>query len=189
MALGYNVGGLQRGTTYSFRYRALNQYGWGSYSPLEQLLVAEEPGQPAKPVLVSSDDTDMQVTLTLNTENKGSDIETHEISVSGDGGLTYSALIGYDGQSTSYTLNTLIDSLATGQIYRIRLRARNSIGWGPYSADCLAAMTSPPNTPSMPTRDDSLSSKTSIAFSWPLVADNANADLYTGAKVLGYRIY
>jgi hypothetical protein len=46
---------------------------------------------------VSSDDTDMQVTLTLNTENKGSDIETHEISVSGDGGLTYSALIGYDG--------------------------------------------------------------------------------------------
>jgi len=60
-------------------------------------LVAEEPGQPAKPVLVSSDDTDMQVTLTLNTENKGSDIETHEISVSGDGGLNYSALIGYDG--------------------------------------------------------------------------------------------
>jgi len=67
----------------------------------------------------------------------------HEISVSTDG-ETYKTLINYDGVSTTYTLSRHLDTLETGQIYRIRIRAINDIGWGDYSADLLAAMTAKP---------------------------------------------
>lgn len=56
MALSYTVSGLIKGTTYGFRYRAKNTYGWSDYSPNSFLLVAIEPGVAAKPQFVSADD-------------------------------------------------------------------------------------------------------------------------------------
>jgi len=47
-------------------------------------------------------------------------------------------------------------------------------------------MTSKPNIPSTPVKDDSLSSRTSIAIKWSMVADNVGS---AGGRVLGYRVY
>jgi hypothetical protein len=185
MALKYAVSGLTKSNTYAFRYRARNLYGWSAYSPVTMILVASEPGMAAKPTFVSADDNNINVVLNLNTENKGASVIEHEISISSDG-TTYTPLIGYDGTSLSYTLNSLVDTLQTGQIYRIRLRARNTIGWGDYSLDCLAAMSNRPNIPLTPVKDQDKSTKTTIHFNWQMVADNAGQ---TGGRVLGYRVY
>lgn len=105
----------------------------------------------------------MILDLNLNVENRGTEILKYEISVSTDG-LTYSVILSYDGISPQHTLNSLVDSLTTGLIYRVRMRAENAIGWGEYSPDLLAALTGPPLTPQAPVKDDNLSTKTSIAF-------------------------
>ena len=147
--------------------------------------MATEPGKGSRPTFVSADNENIIVDLNLNTENRGSDITSHELAVSTDG-LTYTTLISYDGTSSSYTLNQLIDGLTSGQIYRIRLRALNAIGAGEWSSDLLAAMTAPPIAPAMPVKDVALSTKTSIAFDWVSSSDNPGAD---GGRVLGYRVY
>lgn len=47
-------------------------------------------------------------------------------------------------------------------------------------------MTNPPFAPTAPIKDLSLSTKTSIAFTWQSVADNVGE---TGGRVTGYRVY
>lgn len=47
---------------------------------------------------MSADDNNILVDLNLNTESRGTEIREHEISVSSDG-LTYTALLSYDGIS------------------------------------------------------------------------------------------
>jgi len=100
--------------------------------------------------------------------------------------VTYSNVTSYDGISPMMTLTKLVDSIVTGQIYRFRFRAFNIIGWGEYSTDLIAAVTSVPSQPLQPVRDQLLSTKTSIAFSWKIVADGPGL---TGAEVTGYRVY
>jgi hypothetical protein len=136
-------------------------------------------------VFVSATDSEIQVTLNLNVENHGTEILEYQIQVSTDG-LTYTPIPSYDGHSPLHTLERTLDTLLTGQIYRIRLLARNAIGWGLPSSDLLAAMTRTPLTPDAPTKDLTLSEKTKIAFTWPAVNDNAGQD---GGRVTGYRVY
>jgi len=143
---------LKRGQTYAFRYRAHNLYGWSDYSPVSYLLVADKPSVAAKPQFSSADNNNIYVLLNLNTENNGSEILKHEMSVSVDG-VSYTTLIGYDGLSTSYTLNKVVDQLVTGEIYRIRMRAQNDVGYGEWSSDLLAAMTAPPQPPTNLVKD------------------------------------
>jgi hypothetical protein len=66
------------------------------------------------------------------------------------------------------------------------MRAMNEIGWSQYSTDMIAAMTNLPLQPSMPIKDETLSTKTSIALNWLSVADNAGE---SGGRVTGYRVY
>lgn len=79
MALTYTVTGLLKGSTYGFRYKARNLYGWGPYSETSFLLVAIEPGKAAQPTFISADDNNIFVELNLNTENRGTEITSHEI--------------------------------------------------------------------------------------------------------------
>ena len=113
LGLTYTVSGLTKSSTYGFRYRSRNLYGWSEYSPISYLLVATEPGRAARPTFISADNENILVDLNLNTQNRGSDITRHELAVSTDG-LTYTSLISYDGVSSSYSLNRLIDGLTSG---------------------------------------------------------------------------
>jgi hypothetical protein len=159
------VSGLTKAREYGFRYRALNEYGWSDYSPVSYLLMAVEPSKAEKPVFISATQTTLTVQLNRNVQQQGDTILEYELSVSTDG-LTYTVITNYDGQAEMFELDTFRDSLVSGQIYRLRYRARNSIGWGEYSADLLSAITDVPQQPAAPVRIDSLSSKTSIAFNW-----------------------
>jgi len=185
MALTYLVTGLTKGKTYAFRYKVKNEYGWSSYSPVSKLLVATEPTQPAPPIFVQSSNTHLQVLLNLDIQENGSEVFEYGLEISTDG-VTFSNVANYDTVSPSYSLSKIEDSLVTGTIYYLRFRARNSIGWGPYSSNLVAALAAPPATPSVPIRDDSLSDKTTVAFRWPAVVDGPGGN---GAAITGYRVY
>jgi hypothetical protein len=185
LSLSHTITDLVKANEYGFRYRSLNEYGWSDYSPVTYLLMAVEPHKAQKPVFVSATETTLTVDLIRNVYQQGDSILEYELSVGTDG-LTYDVLTNYDGQSDSFELDVFRDELQSGQIYRLRYRARNSIGWGEYSSDLLAAITAPPIQPNQPVRVDSLSSKTSIAIKWDAVSDNFGED---GARVTGYRVY
>ena len=97
-------------------------------------------------MLVSATDATITVSLVLNVVSFGVQVSNYELQISTDG-ITYSAIDTYDGISPLWTLKEVEDSLEAGQIYRIRIRAQNAIGWGPESADLLVAMTSAPGIP------------------------------------------
>lgn len=92
---------------------------------------------------MSATDSTLTVDLNLNVENRGSPIEEYELSLSTDG-FNYITISNYDGYSSRFELDLYKDSLEMGQIYRIRIRARNSIDWSDYSYELLAAMTAVP---------------------------------------------
>ena len=51
----------------------------------------------------------------------------------------------------------------------------------------MAALTAAPKQPHTPVRDEKLSTKTSVVFSWPQTEDNDGEG--NGAKVSGYKVY
>jgi hypothetical protein len=55
------------------------------------LLVAANPGQAFAPVFIAANNTNIESSLNLNCENRGSQIISHELSVSADG-ITYNVL-------------------------------------------------------------------------------------------------
>ncbi len=75
--------------------------------------------------------------------------------------------------------------MIAGLIYKLRFRARNSIGYSAYSNTLKTALIAKPATPSTPLRTDSSSSKTSIAIDWQTVADDASP----GGLITGYNLY
>ena len=127
----------------------------------------------------------MQVLLNLNLQDNGSEVFEFGLEISTDG-VAFVNVANYDTISPGYSLGKIEDGLITGSIYYLRFRARNSIGWGPYSSNLVSALAAPPATPSVAVRDDSLSDKTTIAFRWPAVADGAGGN---GAAITGYRVY
>ncbi len=102
-----------------------------------------EPAQAKAPVFVSATDTSITISLNLNVDNRGSPLLLYQLQISSDG-ITYNTVTSYDGISPMWTLTKLVDSIVTGQVYRFRFRASNSIGWGLFSSDLLAAVTGRP---------------------------------------------
>lgn len=127
----------------------------------------------------------LQVLLNLNMPDNGAEILEYGLELSTDG-VSFANVANYDTVSPGYSLGKIEDGLQTGTVYYLRFRARNSIGWGAYSSNLVAALAAPPAKPSQPVRDSILSDKTTIAFRWPAVADGVGGN---GAAITGYRVY
>ena len=119
------VTGLTPGTLYWFWARSRNVKGWGPWSGRSSITTLKTPDAPTVPLLAAVRMTSVDVAFSGN----------------GDGGspiLEYQ--IGYGTSSASPT-NTVsatspktVTGLSPGTTYYFRTRARNSVGWGPWSA-------------------------------------------------------
>ena len=62
---------IVEGTTYGFRYRARNIYGWGAWSPTTYILAASVPTAPPAPAFVSATDNSITIALTFTEDSNG----------------------------------------------------------------------------------------------------------------------
>jgi hypothetical protein len=115
------------GTTYAFRYRARNIYGWSDFSPVLFVLAADVPSQPPRPSLMQATDNSISVQLYPSPKANGAAIEYYVLSISVDG-LSYTTVEGYDGQAMTYQLTFATEGLVTGTIYYFSFAAYNIKG-------------------------------------------------------------
>lgn len=124
---------VQKGHTYRARYRALNQVGWSSYSPIGYLIAASVPDAPQAPQFVSATTTTISIIVPRALENNGSPITNYFLLIDDGLGGNFSPVNSYD-QSPAFLIDATIETtLVSGRIYRIKSQASNVIGTGAYS--------------------------------------------------------
>jgi large repetitive protein len=125
----YTRTGLADSTTYTFQLRAVNDVGAGAGGNTAS---AKTPGPPAQVGGLAVSGGKNQVTATWSAPNSnGKPIGHYDLQLNGGG-------IVLDG-NTSHTFGGLADDTT----YTVHVRACNSIGCGPWSAD-RSARTDPP---------------------------------------------
>lgn len=96
--------GVEKGKTYTFRYRAVNAVGPSGWSPITEIIAATIPAAPPKPTYSASDSTTITLTFSPSTDNGGSKIIKYKLFR--DGGDLSTGIITevtlYNGIASSY---------------------------------------------------------------------------------------
>jgi hypothetical protein len=156
--------GINKGQTYTFRYRAVNAIGAGPWSEVAELDAATVPIPPPKPVYVSSTSTSITIAFTPTLDNGGSKIIHYKL-LRDAGNLQSDVNIeetDYDGFSSIYT----VQSLTPGFKYRFRYIAANKFGDSASSLTLTVASSSLSDPPVDIAVDWSQSTKTSLFIHW-----------------------
>ena len=114
-------------------------------------------------------------------DNGGSAILVIELWVDAGDDFTssFTNMASYDGISPAYAASTASDGLQPGKTYRFKSRAKNVIGYSPFSVEAYIAFGDVPNKPDAPTRVTS--SLTSITVEW---TPPATSELATSGYIL-----
>lgn len=178
---------IQKGTSYSFRYRVLNVRGWSEFSDVTIVEAADVPTQPEIPLLVAYSSTAIELEFNLGMiDNNGSPITYYELqSDQGEGNGVYTKVESFPSSGTiTHTLTAADDGITEGKIYKLRWLARNAVGSSMPSGILTIAAIDQFEAPATLTKDNSLSSLSSVHLSWSAVA----AGQSPGGEVLGYRL-
>jgi hypothetical protein len=193
------AGVVTGGTTYQFRVRAANVLGWGPWSAVVAVLAAAPPGQMASlstEIDPGLDPLSVKISWTAPDAN-GDALAAYEVQIREQGGAEFSATGTCDGAvsavvSARYCLVALTTlaapdySLVYGDLVVARARARNSIGWGPYSQPNAAGATvqTAPSAMTAPTRG--ATTLTSVALSWLALTGDGTGGAAIAAYELSY---
>lgn len=120
-----NLSSLTPGTVYYFWARSRNVKGWGPWSGRASAKTLKVPDAPTVPLLAAVRMTSVDVAFTGNSDN-GSPILEYQIGF-GTSSATPSSTV-------SATSPQTVTGLSPGLTYYFRTRARNIVGWGPWSA-------------------------------------------------------
>ncbi len=169
------------GNIYTFAVRAINAAGYVESSTTKIALAS----LPSKPTTAPQSDTSVTNTQTLkvlitvfdDTLSGGSQITRYEVQIDD----------GNNGEFRSiYTLSpslTFTSGISRGEQYRVRYRAENANGWGPFSDTALLKAATVPSKPSAPIYDATNSDSTKIYLGFVPPSDNG------GAEITSYRLY
>ncbi len=118
---------LSEGMKYYWRVRARNRFGWGTYSVLYSFIVGRVPVPPAliAPANAAIDQPDSLIFVWAALEG----VEAYHLQVVTD---TAFSMPVFDDSTLTDTTHT-VTSLRKGRKHYWRVRARNALGWGPYS--------------------------------------------------------
>ena len=145
---------VAEGTCYDVRVRARNTEGWGPWSAAATVttdgVAASPPGQLDAPEIINVQQTSFRITWTAPAEGSS--------AITGYG-IQYKLVGAEDsayadvkpaptGIGTGYNLvNRNGQSIAEGTSYDVRVRARNTEGWGPWSDAAVATTAGAPPAP------------------------------------------
>lgn len=120
------ITGLSQGTTYYFWARTHNSEGWSAWSGRASAKTLKGPGAPSAPLLSSVRATSVDVAFSAPSDTGGSTITGYQIGY----GTSSSA----PASTVSATSPQVVAGLNPGTVYYFWVRARNSVGWGTWSA-------------------------------------------------------
>ena len=167
------------GTTYGFRVRALNIFGWGPFSVVTYIQAAREPDMPVAPV-TSIDAATGGVTITWTAPSaRGDPITAYKIEIVDATSTTWSTVSSCDGSSAAVvaaltcvvpmpTLTSSPFNYIFDQVVYVRVSAQNSYGYGvvsPDNANTGARIRSVPSQMAPPTLDI-LSTDVTVIIDW-----------------------
>lgn len=119
------ISGLSQGTTYYFWARTHNSLGWSSLSGRASATTLRTPSAPSAPLLAGVRATSVDVAFSAPS-NGGSTITGYQIGY-GTNSSTPTSTVGASSPQ-------VVTGLEPGTVYYFRVRARNSVGWGAWSA-------------------------------------------------------
>ncbi len=132
------VGGLQAGTTYAFRVRAVNGDGASGYSNAASIKIPATPPLAAPTSLVAVAHSGTEAYLSWRDAAQG---ETGFRIERSTGGGAFQEV----GTEPANALGTLVSGLTPGAAYTFRVRAAGAAGFSAYSNP--AALTTPASSP------------------------------------------
>ena len=169
--LSYTITGLTNGTSYNVRVSAVNAMGTGSASNSASVTPVTTPGAP-RIDSVTAGDSRLTINFIAPRSDGGSEITNYEYSL--DNGFNWVASV-----PAATASPIVVTGLFNGTAYSVKLRARNSVGYGSANAAISATPAATPNAPSI----DDL-----IAGNGELTVAIAAPDSDGGAAVTDYLI-
>ena len=122
---------IKSGTTYLFRYRVMNENGWGDFSPVALITAATVPSSPPKPVVTSATSSAINLSFSLSSFDGGAPLTTYQLYVNdwGGRGEPTTLVTGYTGATLAYSFSsTDMSTITSGSIWVFKFRVTNSIG-------------------------------------------------------------
>lgn len=108
---------------------------------------SQPPAPPAKETLASSGSAlKINYAPLSGTLSGGLAIESYSLEIDDGEGGAFMALTGLTVSSLA-TTQLISTGVSQGAVYRVRYRARNAYGWGPYSAVAAILAAQAPNQP------------------------------------------
>lgn len=123
--------GLKPGTAYAAWGRARNKIGWGGWSPFANFTtLAVVPAAPSNVIFSEIAHESVKATFSAG-DNGGSAILEYQIAFGTNGGGATAT--GNTTYGNSLNTTRVFTGLKPGQYYAAWVRARNAVGWGPWS--------------------------------------------------------
>ena len=167
---GATITGLDNGTTYEVRVRAVNSVGAGDWSPIRRGTPVAAASPPSAPSALTVTAGDGQLVVSWQAPaDDGAAIDDYEVQYRSEGGSWRGGFV--DGDNTGAT----ITGLDNGTTYEVRVRAVNSVGagdWSPIRRGTPVAAASPPSAPSALTVT---AGDGQLVVSWQAPADDGAA--------------
>jgi hypothetical protein len=157
------ISGLDNGTTYQVRIRAVNAVGVGAESDAASGIPVATPGVPSIDS-VTAGDGQLSVAFTAGSDG-GSAITNYEYST--DDGATWTAR-----SPVSVSSPLVISGLVNGTTYQVRIRAVNAVGVG---AESDAASGIPVATPGVPSIDSVTAGDGQLSVAFTAGSDGGSA--------------
>jgi hypothetical protein len=139
LTTSYTVNGLTGGSTYVFKVRSRNVYGYGSFSSTLSVITIDVPSKMGIPT-VSVSGTDVKVEWTYPNDHSSTITKYEILFMKADGTFT-TEITSCNGDLLAASLSCLppmttiisITSLTVDSLIKVKLRAFNDKGWGEYS--------------------------------------------------------
>ena len=117
-------------------------------------ILASVPGEPADvPVsddsVTSTDVIKVSYAQPAPPDDGGSPILTYELQMDDGAGGDFVSLTGFSPYSMIQHF-TVVENVSKGRVHRFRYRAKNAVGWGPFSQEASILAASPPSAPGPP---------------------------------------
>ncbi len=173
------IAGLVNGTAYQVQVRASNSNGVGPWSTAATAMPISVPAKPSTPTLEPGN-TKLVVTWTAPADN-GSDITSYDVEYC-SGTCASDSSVWTDNRAVVNAPATRHEfaNLDNGTPYKVRVRAVNDVGDGPYSSIRSAAPKALPDAPAPPSLN---AGHQQLVVSW-----SPPTDLH-GTTVTGYDIH